>query len=268
MNRERSEFSGNINSVKLVCGVPDQIRGGKGMKRCILPAIAIFAAFAMTILPALAEDAAAATKLPVDKNLKIWLAADAGITKDAAGKVSAWTSQVEPKVQLSPKNPNAQPESVNDAVNGKEAVRFDGTQTHLVSSELPNDFAGDFTVFVVWGSAVEQKYLVHNGMNNRILSVPTVKGLDYESGIALTTKSRAIAKPNIVSLSYSARPQLKYLALGTMVQPDKTASLNNFWMTGDIAEVLIYNSILSPADTAAVTKYLQDKYKITATPVK
>ena len=267
MKNGKSELSGKIESPDFRCVGTEQMREGKRMKIRALLAVATFAMFAAASLPALAEDAAT-PKLPVDKNLKIWLTADAGITKDAAGKVSAWTSQVEPKVKLSQKDPNAQPDSVNDAINGKGAVRFDGTQNYLVSSELHKDFAGDFTVFVVWASAVEQKNLTHNGVNNRILSAPAVKGSDYKNGIVVSTGSKAIAKPNIATATSPGRPQLKYLALGAMVWPDETASHNGTWMTGDIVEVLVYNTKLSSADTAAVTKYLQDKYKITATPEK
>jgi hypothetical protein len=267
MKKGKSELSGKIESPDFRCTGTDQMREGKRTKIRSLLAVAAFALFATASLPALAEDAAT-PKLPVDKNLKIWLTADAGITKDAAGKVSAWTSQVEPKVQLSQKDPNAQPASVNDVINGKGAIRFDGTQNYLVSSELPKDFAGDFTVFVVWTSAAEQKSLDSDGAYNRIVSAPAVKGSDYQNGIVVTTGSKAIAKPNIATGTSPARPQLKYLALGAMVWPDETASHNGTWMTGDIAEVLIYNAKLSSVDTAAVTKYLQDKYKITATPAK
>ena len=228
------------------------------MKMFKLLSIATLAMFAIAALPVLAQDAA---KPPVTKNLKIMLTADAGLTKDASGKVTDWTSQVEPKVKFAQEYAEKQPSLAKDSVNGKPAVSFDGEQDSLITAELPKDFVGDVTVFVVWASAVEQKHQGQDGVNNLILSATTVKGSDWETGFQLTTGSKAVTKPGITTGSYTARPQLKYLGIGEMINPENGTG-TGFTMTGDVAEVLLYNEKLSDADTAAVTKYLQAKYKI------
>lgn len=204
-------------------------------------------------------------QLPVTKDLKVWLKAGAGVTKDETGKVSAWQSQVEPKLVLAQTAAEAQPALVPDAANGLPALRFDGKQDYLVSPELSADFAGDVTVFVVWGSVSEQLYPNHEGRSDRILSAPTVKGADYDTGFQLVTGVKEPARPAVVVAKLAARPQFKYLGVGGMINP-KDGLAVGFPLTGDVAEVLFYGAALSDADLAAVTKYLQDKYKIAPKP--
>lgn len=223
--------------------------------------IAITALIVMTGICLSAQEAATAPKLAVTKNLKIWLSADAGVSKDSSGKVSSWTSQVEPKVEMAQEYPDLQPSFKADAVNGLPALGFDGNNDCLVSRELPKDFTGDLTVLVVWGYATEQVNQGQDGVNNRIISAPTVKGSDWETGFQLTTGSKDIAKPSIAIGKYKERPQLKYLGLAGMTNPDN-GTAGGFNFTGNIAEVLVYTAALSDADLASVTKYLQGKYKI------
>ncbi|MFZ2654089.1 MAG: hypothetical protein WAX69_04180 [Victivallales bacterium] len=207
-----------------------------------------------------AQDAAPAVKPPVIKNLKLWLAAEAGVTKDETGNVTAWTSQVEPKVELKQENGSMYPLYRKDALNGKPALSFNGTASAVVA-ELPAGFEGDITVFVVWGSSMEQVSLVQDGGNNRILSATHEKGADYVTGFQLGTGSKEIAKPSIKVGEFKTRPKLKYLAVGGMLNSE-TGMANGFNMTGDVAEVLLYTEALPAADKEAVTKYLQDKYGI------
>ncbi|HEY3379120.1 MAG TPA: hypothetical protein VGL77_16675 [Armatimonadota bacterium] len=211
-----------------------------------------------------ADMAAQPAKPPVTKNLKVWLAADAGVTKDATGNVSAWASQVDPKLTFTQDDATAQPLWMKDALNGKPALRFNGESDILKSAALPADFAGDFTVFIVWASPTTQKNLQQDGVNNRLISAPTATAADYEKGFQFTTGTKEKVAPSVVTGNFPNRPALTYLGLGAFTTSD--GAVSGFWLTGDLAEVLIYNATLPEADMAAVSKYLQEKYKVTPAP--
>jgi hypothetical protein len=81
MKKEKNELSGKIASPDLRCNGAGPMIVRKRMKIRGLLAVAALAVFSAASLPAVAEDAAATTKLTVDKNLKIGQAADACIAK-------------------------------------------------------------------------------------------------------------------------------------------------------------------------------------------
>lgn len=230
------------------------------MKR-MLVSITALALLAAASLPVLAEDAPAAQKLPVTKNLKIWLSADAGVTTDESGKISGWSSQVEPKLKFMREDVVKQPSFAKDAMNGRPAVNFDGTNDSMLCLELPNDLAGDLTVFIVWGSSVEQKNGgAKGGLSNRLLSGANDEGNDYQTGLSLGVGTGEATKPCIVTKTFKVGQPLKYMGIGDMTSKN---SAGGFPLTGDISEILIYNAPLSDADKDAVSKYLMEKYKIT-----
>jgi hypothetical protein len=231
---------------------------GKNMKINALLTAAAITVIANVCL--FAQDANTAAKPPVAKDLKLWLTAQAGVTKDEAGNVTAWASQAEPKMELKQENGSMYPLYKKDALSGKPALNFNGTTSSIVA-ELPAGFEGDMTVFVVWGSSIEQVCLAQEGASNRILSATHEKGADYVTGFQLGTGSKEIAKPSVKVGEFKTRPKLKYFAIGAMLNAE-TGIAHGFNMTGDVAEVLLYSATLSPADQAAVTKYLQDKYGI------
>ena len=58
--------------------------------------------------------------------LALWVRADAGITTDASGNVSAWADQSSQHNDLSQTTPSLRPQLVENGINGLPLLRFDG----------------------------------------------------------------------------------------------------------------------------------------------
>lgn len=89
------------------------------------------------------------TSLP--SGMKLWLKADAGVTKDGSNKVSAWADQSGNGSNAAQATASAQPTWVSGAVNGEPVVRFGvgGADDYLSGTVAMNVSSDDFTVFSI-----------------------------------------------------------------------------------------------------------------------
>ena len=92
MKKGTCELSGKIGSPDFRCAGAGQMRVWKRIKIRAFLTVAALAGFSAASLPALAEDAAATTRPPMDKNLKIGLAADACIAKEDFENKDMWAN--------------------------------------------------------------------------------------------------------------------------------------------------------------------------------
>ena len=68
--------------------------------------------------------------LPAAANLALWLSADKGVSA-AAGSVSAWEDQSGNLNNAAQADAGLQPQLVDNAVNNKPVIRFDGANDYL-----------------------------------------------------------------------------------------------------------------------------------------
>ncbi len=214
---------------------------------------------------------------PPTAGLKVWLRADAGVTS-SAGKVSAWADQSGNGNHVSMATASRQPALVSSALNAKPVLRFSGAQS-LAFAAFPS-FAR-YTVLAVGknaktsetysmilgpgGSSPNHQWRWENG--SQVLFVgpgsPSVitatigdtrvyhsLGLRF-NGSALTTYRNATA---FSTTAYSTSAAWTIAQLG--------AYYSSSFMTGDLAELLIYDAALSDADLGAATSYLHSKYAL------
>src|SRR5205814_4458415 len=93
---------------------------------------------------------ASAQTLTVTNGLQLWLIADAGVTAGAGGKVTAWQDQSGNGNNASQTTADQSPLLVNDAINGKPVLRFDGIDDFLQVADSDSvSIAGDITTFFV-----------------------------------------------------------------------------------------------------------------------
>lgn len=176
------------------------------------------------------------------------------------------------------------PVVVDSAINNQQAIRFNGVNSYMV---LPTPSTlgiqnSDYEVFIVaktrtvnsnisflMGGSPECYELHLNGTSGaRFIPVASTyidKGSvgDYSDSNAQLFNVRATDTQGIISVNR------KETVTSTNAQSSDNGTLllgvrsgGFFWLDGDIAEVIIYNSVLSPEDRGKVERYLFRKYKI------
>ena len=198
-----------------------------------------------------------ATMMPPAADCLLWLAADRGVSADAAGKVSAWASQGNAALTLGQTLPARQPTLVANAIGGHPALRFSNNQHWLentaVGSTAGNPFVGNLTVFAVFtGTTI-------NG-DNRIISA-TAGGQDWEGGKGIKLNDGIQSKAELTNgimlkvISSKLDTALQTISIGTMHSGGYTG------FSGDLAEIVVYKG-QSPSTLALTTAYLKDKYQL------
>jgi hypothetical protein len=102
-------------------------------------------------LEAVNVQTAARDSLPSDSGLALWLAADVSAKTQEGRRVVAWSDilfgdNVSAEDALQP-DEAAQPKLISDGINGRQAVRFNGNSSYLVTTPL--ETTDDQTIFIV-----------------------------------------------------------------------------------------------------------------------
>ena len=224
------------------------------------------------------------TPFPTD-GLQFWLRADAGVTSDASGAVSAWVDPLDGWV-ASQGNADDQPSLIGADLNGLPAVRFDGAASYLDTNFVGMD-GQELTFFVVTKGAQYQSllrfqppgsgnYLVYPWSANQLF----IDSADGGSGAGVS--SGLIPNQwNIGEVVYNAGAQITTYQNGGLVASRAAANTSlpaglplevgryqagAEYAQADVAEVLIYNRALSDAERFSVENYLNGKYAVIVPP--
>jgi hypothetical protein len=208
---------------------------------------------------------------------KLWLKADSLALSDGAG-VATWTDSSGSGNNVSSSG-FTQPIYKTNIVNGLPIVRFNGTNTAFrVAVDVS---VTDFTVFVVFQTTGDGMILASNAVNNQVFRVGqsgnnTIYFFDNvtippfpESSTLVTSRaswnlgctrraSSAVTffEKGVARGSGTAGAAVGLGAIGCLV------SVSALFVSGDIAEIIAYNSALSPTDRASVETYLLGKYNL------
>lgn len=210
----------------------------------------------------------------------------------AAGIVGKWTDQSSSANNATQATLSKRPQLVRNAVNGKPLIRFDGVDDDLTLGSVTPLQTTSRTIFIVMkntSTPIAAQIMYGMGSNWYVASQSTDRMLSSytnstpaqetptSSNNALSTSSYNIATYRFEtagsdvsrdmwangtsvfsnvdadghSTSWSASPRIGSLA-----------SVSNFF-SGDIAEIIFYNTALSTADRERVQRYLANKYGIT-----
>jgi hypothetical protein len=230
--------------------------------------------------------------LTITNTLQLWLKADAGVTADANGAVSAWTDSSGKGNNAAQADPTLAPTLVTNAINSKPVLRFDGVDDYLdVADSDSISIAGDITTFfvvkfddfatfrAVWAKTSSNLpgpndwyALPGSGIPRAYRGDGTGQNLGtVDGGVALPAGSYLIAGWDMAgtNLTHYLAAQATHngpitATLGDADTPLRIGTRDDFVtkMKGDIAEILIYDSALSAADRTAVVDYLANKYNI------
>ncbi len=235
------------------------------------------------------------TRTPIPyANLRLFLSADYG-TGIEAGRLSSWADQSENGNDASHDAPVAfQPSVVENAMNGQPVVRFDdaGTNYFLLPSTAALGIQNsDYEIFILARSATS-----HTN-NHYILTTALVSNGDFELWTNDTGGARFLTNDGTSSSHVGTPGQFTdtqphlfnmrasntegVLAVnGVHVAENEVNSRSAYgnglsvgtksggsnWFYGDIAEIIIYNAVLSPEARDSVEAYLTGKYLTVSPP--
>ena len=216
--------------------------------------------------------------------LRLWLRADAGVVSDTNGNINAWQDQSGNGNNAVQGNLGSQPVVVANQLNGQPVVRFDATAGPQVL-QLPAGFMGTATaaeVFVVLKAAADNpggSHVLWNiGTNGYGSPYPYFNGHVIDNFASTTDHDLGdltvpIDQFNVYNVSSQAGAWVAQLN-GDVVRRDPSNTVaftgvpllgggGTTW-SGDIAELIIYDHVLTADERAAVTGYLASKYALGA----
>ena len=227
---------------------------------------------------------------PPTNGLVLWLKADAGVTTNGDGTVSAWADQSGNGNNALQAASAAAPSLVIDAKTGRPAVQFNGTGTYLAAASAPSLVVqGDISTFSAFD--VTDVTTAHTiwSKSSTAQAFPWVYAVAPGGGMAFTrgnsdgrnpVTSSASVQPGTpvvagVSLTGSlASHYLDAVPAGSgvfgygaldMGTPLVIGALDDFTspFAGNLSEVLIYNRSLTGDDLTLANNYLAARSSIT-----
>ena len=231
--------------------------------------------------------------------LRLWLKADAGVSKDASGKVAWWADQSGNNLNIVQPTYAKQPLMAENAVNDKPVIRFDGNDDYLQTSGAVNllNNTGNFSLFVVvkpgatqktWADILDYQHnpqgllIQQDGgeINKYFIGGSACPGFGgcSRTHVLDPTKFQVLSakfRQSSFFYSYLNGSDMKYLGNAYTRLDDepkyftvgnKSLELYPRQFNGSIAEIIIYNTVLSETEMIAVDRYLFSKYAIDAVP--
>lgn len=213
-------------------------------------------------------------------NLAVYLKADAGTSTTTDGAtVSSWTDQSGNGNNAT--SPGTQPIYKTNAINGQPAVRFDGGFTYM-ALPTPSTLGiqnHDYEIFIIAKSSTHAvQFLMGGATENYEIHLDGVSGArfipaastyidqgdnqDYTEGNVHMFNVQASSTYGKIRVDGtdggSTAADVRSSNGGGLVLGVRAGG--TFYFNGDIAEVIIYNTVLSAIDRITVEKYLADKY--------
>lgn len=234
---------------------------------------------------------------PTATNPVCWLKADVGVYSDLgvtlatnAGTCEQWNDQSGNGNNATQTTSGARPTYNTNVLNGKPVLTFGGAATMQLPSYW---FAGGHTVFIVWQQTTLVNYTVAvgGGTSNNIeygtdnsspanLSVSKTGAATYASNVTMAANAWKIVcwksggrdtsstkAAGMYNASVRSNGVVGKGIAGTSTA-NGTASYigaskgTGAFLKGQIAEVIIYNSVLSHAEVQQIEAYLSAKYAV------
>lgn len=206
----------------------------------------------------------------------LWLKADAGIQTNSVGGVTNWIDQSSSSYNAVSMATNVHPAYVANVINGQPVVRFSGADDNYIRFprltairtvfwviKEDSDASSSQPRFLLGDSGGSGNYHFHRGDNKMIWSsgnAPRMyNGITELNGRAIDGRTTVAPKQMSVLSVRTADT-----CTADSLSKDRTQT-GRSW-DGDVAEVIIYNRTLTPAEMAGIYTYLQGKYAIKIAP--
>ncbi len=226
--------------------------------------------------------AAQANQLPKEEGLVLWLDAGKGI--EAASGVSMWEDQSVSCNDAAQANTSYQPIYVTNELNGYPVVRFPGGEKYLHHSPILTD---SYTAFYVLKlsreSSINKLYYYHAGNVNagdlgffaECMNKEEGWGSVGNVGNSVTVRTSELYPTPLDWRIQIHQPEALYkdgvevvyarddnVYAGDLTDIGSRSDNKDLFFVGDIAEILVYDRILTVSERKKVEAYLNAKYNI------
>lgn len=241
-------------------------------------------------------------KLPgIDKFPVLWMRADRGVTKDESDVVSAWDSAEGNSYSFAQATADNRPTWVANAINGRPAIQFDGTDDLLfISQGIMDSSEGLVIVVIKLTDATTLQYFLAQADDtdpSELMAIGKREDSANKYGIihrdgSVTQKvgGGTDATTNAVAVRYMTEGTRYAIAIDTVEETivadaedddgdwwtEANASTHDFTsigalkfsagefnhMDGQLAEILVYDEEPSAAGIALLDGYIQDRYSL------
>src|SRR5882724_2120448 len=215
-------------------------------------------------------------------DIKLWLKGDEGVSKDRA---SVWTDSSGNSNNAFQITPSSQPQVVENAINGRPVVRFDGADDSLNLSSFANGFTQGEVFIVAKASATQADVSTLWTMGDDYVWTPnTYPGGDGTVCETFGTRnqkntgvpSQSLNQPHLYNVSSKAG---EFVTRFNGSEHYRTANNTVFFPSnaivgggvyerhrfgGDIAELIVFNRVLTQSERDQVQSYLAEKYSLTS----
>jgi len=219
-------------------------------------------------------------ELPVTSGLKLWLDASDSSTITTATGVSQWNDKSGQGNNVSQATTASQPAVISANQNGKDIIRFDGSNDVLIRST----YTGGAITQQVYTFIVCKMPSTANGVygwvydsdasSRHTFIVNSISSPNHQiyAGTALTGTSVDSTNFKLYSLLFNGSSSTLRRAKTNILSGNAgTANMNGIWLGSDnggttynsnveIAEILIYDAILSDTDRDNIESYLTNKW--------
>jgi len=221
-------------------------------------------------------------------NLKLWLKADAGITKDGSNYVSQWDDMSGNGNHAVQSTGGSQPLWVDNQLNGKPVLRFDGIDDFMnsaisnvsnitifcvVKSALTSAWVGGFSLYNT-GSPLDYdinmgiSIIGHASQNGKYWFTKDGANYTYNNGSITNYETIEIQSinNNTIATYYNGIGLQSYnipafFNINSYVIGARwVLSVINYYMSCDFSEIILYDDTLSAAQRQQVEQYLRTKY--------
>ena len=200
-------------------------------------------------------------------NLSLWLKSDSAVTI-SNGSVLTWKDLSSNQYSLTQATVSRQPTLIQNFCNDEFAIKFDGNDFF----EIPNyTFGANNTVFaLVKSNAISPQSRYIGSYSNNLEICSEIVGFSGNAIATYTTNEPTL----LTSVRFSGNNKvlkndsiigtssinLAPLTAGSLYIGRSTNNNNNEFITGEIAEILIFSSQLNDSIISLTNRYLMDKY--------
>jgi hypothetical protein len=223
-------------------------------------------------------------------SLKIWLKADALVGLSDGDPLATWADSSNSSINATQSTTSKKPTYKTGVVNGKPIVRFDGVDDFMSTASM--SLSSHFTAFFVGSAEKGSPVYVEHGSNadsSDGMRVSGNGGLGNLNGFVVNRSGAHAANISygwlgqtvfkIASFKYDGSHTIKMngasvsagTVTGSTISDSKASNTlyigakngTSSQMTGDIAEIVIYDTVLSDYKIISIEDELATKYGIT-----